>query len=55
MGVEAKESCGTEQLCGCLEAGIKGCIHSVRLLWKQHDQKEDWVFLLIDMCNAFNE
>ena len=55
MEVEAKESCGMEQLCGGLEAGIEGDIHAVRLLWQQHYQKEDWVFFLIDMCNAFNE
>ena len=33
MGAEAKEACGTEQLCGGLEAGNKGVIHTVLLLW----------------------
>ena len=32
-GAEAEEACGTEQLCGGLEAGIIGGIHAVRILW----------------------
>ena len=52
---EAKEACGTEQLCGGLETGIEVGVHSVRLLWQQHAQEEDWVFLLIDAYNVFNE
>ena len=31
---EAKEACGTEQLCGGLETRIEGEVHSVRLLWQ---------------------
>ena len=27
----------------------------MRLLWKQHDQDEEWGFLLIDARNEFNE
>ena len=54
-GAEAKEACGTEQLCGGLEVGIEGGTHMVRLLWKYHAQEEDWGFLLIDTCNVFNE
>ena len=38
-GVDAKESCGTEQLCGGLEAGIERGIHVVRLLWQQNSQE----------------
>ena len=26
----------------------------MRLLWEEHKQEEDWVFLIIDACNAFN-
>ena len=52
---EAKEACGTEQICGGLEVGIEGGVHAVRLLWQQHAQEEDWGFLLIDMHNVFNE
>ena len=52
---ESKESCGTKQLCGVLEAEIEGGIPVVRLMWQQYAQEEDWGFLLIDACNAFNE
>ena len=46
-GVEAKEACGTEHLCGGLKAEIEGGIHAVRLLWQQHAHEEDWGLLLI--------
>ena len=54
-GQEAKAAYGTEQLAGGVEAGIEGSIHSMRLLWEQHLQEEEWGFLLIDAWNAFNE
>ena len=54
-GQESKAACGTEQLAGGVEAGIDGAIHSMRLLWEQHSQEEEWGFLLIDVWNAFNE
>ena len=54
-GVEAKEACGTEKICGGLEAGIKGGIHLVRILWQKHAQESDWEFLLIDAHNSSNE
>ena len=37
---DSKEDCGTEQLCGGLEAGIEEGIHAVRLLWQHHSQEE---------------
>ena len=52
---EDKDACGTEKLCGGMEARIEGGIHSLRILWQHHFQEEDWVFFLIDACNAFNE
>ena len=55
IGAEAKEACGTEQLCGGLEAGIEGGKHAVRLLWQKHSQEGDWGLLLIDAQNDFNE
>ena len=55
MGAEAKEACGTEQLYRGLEDGIEEVIHAVRFLWQQHDQEEDWGFLLIESCNVFNK
>ena len=54
-GQESKAACETEQLAGDVEAGIEGAIHAARLQWAQHSQEEDWVFLLIDARNAFNE
>ena len=54
-GQEAKTACGTDQLAGGVEAGIKGAIHAARLQWAQHSEEEDWRFLLIDARNAFNE
>ena len=54
-GTEAKAACGMTQLAGGLEAGIKGAIHAMRVLWEEHKTEEDWGFLLIDAHNAFNE
>ena len=34
VGPEAKASCGTTQLAGGVEAGIKGTIHTMRILWE---------------------
>ena len=45
---EAKEACGTDKLCGWMEAVIEGGIHVMRLLWQQYAQEEYWGFLLID-------
>ena len=54
-GPEAKSTCGTIQIAGGVEAGIDGTIHAMRVLWGEHAKEEDWVFLLIDAHNAFNE
>ena len=27
----------------------------MRILWEEHNQEEDWGFLIIDARNAFNE
>ena len=54
-GLEAKAARGTTQLAGRVEAGIEVAIHAMRVLWEEHKQEEDWVFLLIDARNAFNE
>ena len=55
VGNEAKEACGVDQLCREMEAIIEGGINGVCLLWYQHAQEEDWVFLIIDAQNVFNE
>ena len=52
---EAKAACGTNQIAGVVEAGIEGAIYAIRVLWEEHNQDEDWVFLLIYGRNAFNE
>ena len=54
-GEEAKEECGDEQLCAGLEAGIEGGIHAARAEWIEHEEDEEWGFLLVDARNAFNE
>ena len=53
-GVEDKEAYGTEQLRRGMGARTEGGIYVLRLLWQQHDQKEDWGFLLIDVHHALN-
>ena len=52
---EVKDTCGVDQLCAGLKAGVDGGIHCMEQTWKQHQQKEEWGFLLIDARNAFNE
>ena len=54
-GREAKVACGTAQLCAGLEAGIEGAAHAIDTLWRQHEDDEEWGFLLVDARNAFNE
>ena len=38
-----------------MEDGVDDGIHSMCLLWEQHEQEEYWIFLLIDAQNVFNE
>ena len=54
-GPKAKSAWGTTQLAGGFEAGIEGAIHEVHALFEEHRKEEDWGFLLIEACNAFNE
>ena len=54
-GKDAKESCGIDQLYAKLKSGIEGGIHAMQHVWEAHQQEEEWGFLLIDACNAFNE
>jgi hypothetical protein len=54
-GGEAKEACGIHQLSARLEAGIEGGMHAINHLWKEHEEENDWGFLLVDAKNAFNE
>ena len=54
-GKEAKQTCGTLQLCAGLEAGVEGGIHSISSLWEQMHGEDEYEFLLVDARNAFNE
>ena len=55
-GKEATRSCGMDQLCSGLEAGIKGGIYHTRSMWDAHvDDDQPWGILMIDARNAFNE
>ena len=55
-GKEATQACGTDHLCGGLEAGIEGTMHHVRNVWDANLNEEDsWGVLLKDKRNAFNE
>jgi hypothetical protein len=54
-GNEVTMNCKTDNLCGGLDGGIDGAIHAARAMWGAHHTEEDWVFLLIDARNAFNE
>ena len=54
-GADSKDICVTEQMWIGMDAGIKGWINIMWLLWEQHFQKEDWLFSLIYTSNVFNE
>eukprot|EP00978_Attheya_sp_CCMP212_P035431 scaffold154276_cov33-Attheya_sp.AAC.2 len=54
-GEEAKDACGIDQVYAGLEAGIEGSIHAINKLWGEHEEEEEWGFLLVDATNAFNE
>ena len=51
---EAAEACGIDQTCAGLAAGIEGDVHSIRLLFDQWQEDEDWGFFMTDARNAFN-
>ena len=54
-GQQAKEACGTLQLCAGLEAGVEGGVHTMNHMWKSLEAEEGVGFLLVDARNAFNE
>ena len=54
-GGQAKDTCGSAQLCAGLEADIDGAVHIISELWKEQEEEENWGFLLVDARNAFNE
>ena len=55
MGPEATNGCQDDQLCAGLKAGIDGAVHGVQYIWGANSSTENWVFLLVDEINAFNE
>ena len=54
-GIEATMACQDDQLRDRLKEGINGAIHRVQALWDKNLTMENWVFLLVDANNAFNE
>ena len=53
---EATRAYEIDQLFRDLEAIMEGVMHHIRSLWDPNcDKEEDWVTLLIDTGNAFNE
>eukprot|EP00978_Attheya_sp_CCMP212_P026136 scaffold85322_cov36-Attheya_sp.AAC.1 len=38
-----------------LAQDIEGSIHAIHELWGEHDEEDEWGFLLVDATNAFNE
>jgi hypothetical protein len=51
----ATDSCGCDQLCVGLRAGVDGAIHGMSALWRELEADDNTGFLLIDASNAFNE
>ena len=54
-GLEANMVCQDDLMCAGLKAGIDGAIHGVQALRDEKLSIEEWVFLLVDAKNAFNE
>jgi hypothetical protein len=52
---EVTMTCKTDNLCGGLEGGVDGAIHSAQAMWDMHHMEEDWGFPLIEARNVFNE
>lgn len=52
---EAQTTCGKDQLCVGLEAGIDGVIRRMLQLEEENTTDDDWGFLTVDDMNEFNE
>ena len=53
-GEEAEITCGANQLCSGIRAGIEASIHTMYMQWDAYGVMEDPGFLLVDAKNAFN-
>ena len=52
-GMDVEESCGTDQLCLGIKAGIVGAVHTMQELFEEK-AGTGWGLLLVDTKNAFN-
>ena len=55
MGNKATKTCQDDKLCARLKAGIEGAVHRVQSIWDSNSFTKNWVFLLVDAKNTFNE
>ena len=54
-GPEATHACKYVQLYAGLKVGIDEEVHRAHYIWDANFIKGDWLFLLIDTKNSFNE
>ena len=47
-------ACQDDHLCAGLKAGINGAVQGVQSIWDEKSTTKDWLLLLVDAKNAFN-
>ena len=52
---EANHACKDDQICTGLKYLIYRAVHGVQCIWESNSTKENWVFLLVDAKNSFND
>ena len=52
---EATVAFQDDQMCAVLRSVIDGAVHGVQYIWGKTLTTDDWVFLLVNANNAFNE
>ena len=50
---DLSDTCNISQLCGGVRCGIEAAIHTISVLFKEHEG-EGWGVLMIDATNGFN-